>query len=149
MAYKIIRPRRGRLSEWLANKTRIYKKGEMLVVSPETGVGTGGVGIKFGDGETDFEHLPYALQSPFIINIATEDGTTYTADKTHAEALEAFNNGKLVYFKVPAHGMVFLAVMVVSDFIASSGAYNNGTTNYNYYIFLTKNDELAFFLPES
>lgn len=64
MAYNIIRPRRGIKSLWQQYKGRVYKQGEMLVESPETGVGTGPVNIKFGDGVTDYEHLPYAVQAP-------------------------------------------------------------------------------------
>ena len=64
MAYNIIRPRRGIKSLWDNFKGRIYKQGEMLVESPETGVGTGPVNIKFGDGVTDYEHLPYAVMAP-------------------------------------------------------------------------------------
>lgn len=64
MAYNIIRPRRGIKSLWQQYKSRIYKQGEMLVESPETGVGTGPVDVKFGDGVTDYEHLPYAVLAP-------------------------------------------------------------------------------------
>lgn len=64
MAYNIIRPRRGIKSLWNTYKSRIYKNGEMLVESPETGVGSGPVNIKFGDGITDYEHLPYGVMAP-------------------------------------------------------------------------------------
>lgn len=64
MAYKIIRPRHGIKSLWNTYKSRIYKLGEMLVESPESGVGSGQVNIKFGDGVTDYENLPYAVEAP-------------------------------------------------------------------------------------
>ena len=64
MAYNIIRPRRGIKSLWDQYKGRIYKQGEMLVESPETGVGSGLVNVKFGDGVTDYENLPYAIMAP-------------------------------------------------------------------------------------
>lgn len=64
MSYKIIRPRHGIKSLWEAYKSRIYKQGEMLVESPESGVGSGPVNIKFGDGVTDYENLPYAVLAP-------------------------------------------------------------------------------------
>lgn len=64
MAYKIIRPRHGIKSLWDTYKSRIYKLGEMLVESPEGGVGSGPVNIKFGDGVTDYENLPYAVEAP-------------------------------------------------------------------------------------
>ena len=61
MAYNIIRPRHGIKSLWDNYKSRIYKVGEMLVESPETGVGSGPANLKFGDGVTDYENLPYAV----------------------------------------------------------------------------------------
>lgn len=64
MSYNIIRPRRGIKSLWNQYKSRVYKAGEMLVESPETGIGSGPVNIKFGDGYTDYEHLPYAVLAP-------------------------------------------------------------------------------------
>lgn len=64
MAYKIIRPRHGIKSLWNLYKSRIYKTGEMLVESPESGVGTGAVNVKFGDGVTSYETLPYAIEAP-------------------------------------------------------------------------------------
>lgn len=64
MAYKIIRPRHGIKSLWNTYKSRIYKLGEMLVESPDSGVGSGHVNIKFGDGVTDYENLPYAVEAP-------------------------------------------------------------------------------------
>lgn len=63
MAYNIIRPRRGIKSLWDTYKSRIYQLGEMLVESPESGIGSGPVNIKFGDGTTDYENLPYAVFS--------------------------------------------------------------------------------------
>ena len=60
----IIRPRHGIKSLWDTYKNRIYAKGEILVESPESGVGTGHVNVKFGDGVTDYENLPYAIEAP-------------------------------------------------------------------------------------
>ena len=73
MGYKIIRPRRGIKSLWDAYKDKIYKTGEMLVESPESGVGTGPVNVKFGDGMTPYYALPYAIEAP--INQAIEGST--------------------------------------------------------------------------
>ena len=73
MGYKIIRPRRGIKSLWDAYKDKIYKTGEMLVESPESGVGTGPVNVKFGDGITPYYNLPYAIEAP--INQAIEGST--------------------------------------------------------------------------
>lgn len=73
MAYNIIRPRRGIKSMWDQFKSRVYKQGEMLVESPESGVGTGPVNIKFGDGVSSYENLPYAVQAP--TDELTENGT--------------------------------------------------------------------------
>ena len=60
----VIKPRRGIKSLWDTYKNRVYKEGEMLVESPESGVGTGAVNVKFGDGVTNYANLPYAIQAP-------------------------------------------------------------------------------------
>ena len=60
----IIRPRHGIKSLWDTYKNRVYAQGEMLVESPESGVGTGHVNVKFGDGVTNYENLPYAIEAP-------------------------------------------------------------------------------------
>lgn len=79
MAYNIIRPRKGIKSLWDQHKGRIYKNGEMLVESPETGIGTGPVNVKFGDGITSYENLPYGIMAP--TDEVTEDGNAPVTSK--------------------------------------------------------------------
>ena len=58
MAYVRIRPRRSTAEEW-EYYNPILAEGEMGVEVPPTGVGTGTVQIKFGDGVTPWKQLPY------------------------------------------------------------------------------------------
>lgn len=91
MGYNIIRPRRGIKSLWDQYKSRIYKQGEMLVESPETGVGSGPVNIKFGDGVTDYEHLPYAVQAP--TSELAKDGTAPMTNGAGYELKQLIESG--------------------------------------------------------
>ena len=60
MAYVRIRPRRSTAEEWEYNNP-ILAEGEMGIEVPPTGVGTGTVQVKFGDGVTAWKDLPYGL----------------------------------------------------------------------------------------
>lgn len=60
MSYAKIRPRRGTINDWtLANP--VLEQGEIAVEYPLTGVGSGLVKIKIGDGINTYTNLPYAL----------------------------------------------------------------------------------------
>lgn len=60
MGYARIKPRRGTLYEW-STVNPILDEGEMVVIYPDTGVGTGLCKFKFGDGVRKFTELPYAF----------------------------------------------------------------------------------------
>ena len=60
MAYAKIRPRRGTLYEW-TSVNPVIAEGELVIVVPDSGVGTGLSKIKIGDGFTKFDDLPYAF----------------------------------------------------------------------------------------
>ena len=62
MAYVRIRPRRSTAEEWEYNNP-ILAEGEMGIEVPPTGVGTGIVQIKFGDGVTSWKDLPYGIET--------------------------------------------------------------------------------------
>lgn len=101
MGYKIIRPRRGIKSLWDAYKDKIYKTGEMLVESPESGVGTGPVNVKFGDGMTPYYALPYAIEAP--INQAIEgstkpitSGAVYEQNKNFGNCIRPIDTTKVI-----------------------------------------------------
>ena len=60
MGYAKIRPRRGTEAEWsLVNP--ILAEGELVMVCPDSGVGTGLTKFKIGDGITKYQDLPYAF----------------------------------------------------------------------------------------
>ena len=60
MAYVKIRPRRSTAVEWEYDNP-VLAEGELAIEVPVTGVGTGFVNIKFGDGVTHWKDIPYAL----------------------------------------------------------------------------------------
>ena len=75
MAYVKIRPRRGTASQWeYANP--ILSEGEMAFEVPATGVGTGVINIKQGDGQNSWNNLPYAFNGGTINNKVDDLATT-------------------------------------------------------------------------
>ena len=62
MSFAKIRPRRGTANQW-NNANPILAEGEIGIEVPSTGVGTGSVKIKFGDGSTHWNDLPYGLDN--------------------------------------------------------------------------------------
>lgn len=60
MAYVKIRPRRGTKAQWESDNP-ILSEGEMGIEYPMSGVGTGKINIKLGDGITPWIDLPYAI----------------------------------------------------------------------------------------
>lgn len=63
MAYALIKPRRGKATDW-TNENPILAEGEIAVEAPNEGVGTGLSRIKIGDGVTAWNDLPYAVVLP-------------------------------------------------------------------------------------
>lgn len=71
MSYVKLRPRRSSASQWqYANP--ILSEGEMAVEVPDTGVGTGLVNFKFGDGVTPWNNLPYGFNAADLNDRVTE-----------------------------------------------------------------------------
>ena len=60
MSYAKIRPRRGTASQWRTANT-VLAEGEIGIEVPDGGVGKGLVKIKFGDGVTAWNNLPYGV----------------------------------------------------------------------------------------
>lgn len=62
MGYAKIRPRRGTEAEWsLVNP--VIDEGELIMIAPDSGVGTGLTKFKIGDGKTKYVDLPYAFDA--------------------------------------------------------------------------------------
>ena len=82
MAYVKLRPRRGSATQWeYANP--ILAEGEMAFEVPDTGVGTGAINIKQGDGQTAWVNLPYAFNAANLNNKVDElANTVATYDAT-------------------------------------------------------------------
>ena len=62
MADVKIRPRRGTTSEW-RTMNPILAEGEIGVEYPDTGILSGDIRIKFGDGISKWNDLPYAINA--------------------------------------------------------------------------------------
>ena len=93
-------PRRGSATTMATTKKDIVLAvGELFIEYPDTGVGTGAVKVKIGDGTTDYENLPYA-----ITNDASASVVNFTADtsETVAEALAEVVTGTDLQTIVPA-----------------------------------------------
>lgn len=59
-----IRPRRGTAADWTLYNT-ILAEGEIGVEYPDSGIGSGEVKIKFGDGITPWNRLAYGINPTF------------------------------------------------------------------------------------
>lgn len=60
MGYALIRPRRGTEEDWSIVNPQLAE-GELIMVCPDSGVGTGFTKFKIGDGLHRFLELPYAF----------------------------------------------------------------------------------------
>lgn len=77
MSFAKIRPRRGTASEW-SSVNPVLVEGEIGIEVPDSGVGTGTVKIKFGDGVNAWNDLPYGVTNglgpeDLPDNLLTED----------------------------------------------------------------------------
>ena len=72
MSFAKIRPRRGTANQW-SNANPILSEGEIGIEVPSTGVGTGTVKIKFGDGSSHWNALPYGLDTPNISDVISDE----------------------------------------------------------------------------
>lgn len=68
MSYARIKPRRGTLYEW-STVNPILDEGELVVIYPDTGVGTGLCKFKIGDGVHKFTELAYAFDGAAAASI--------------------------------------------------------------------------------
>lgn len=136
MAYNIIRPRRGIKSLWQQYKNRIYKQGEMLVESPESGVGSGPVNVKFGDGVTDYEHLPYAIMAP-IHEINNESNAPISSKALagtlkRADVVDNLLSDRTDLPLSAKQGSVLKEKLTTSNGMVFQFAYNATTEEYGY-----------------
>lgn len=68
MSYSRIKPRRGTLYEW-STVNPVLDGGELGVIYPDTGVGTGLCKFKIGDGVHKFTEIPYAFDGASAASI--------------------------------------------------------------------------------
>ena len=100
-----IRPRRGTAAQWHLYNT-ILAEGEMGIEYPDTGLGTGEVKIKFGDGSTPWNDLEYGV-NPTVANAIyggtpTSSNDIWIRSGTYAEWIDAdpiLGDGEIIYDK--------------------------------------------------
>ena len=85
-SYIRIKPRRSTTEEWKYTNP-ILAEGEMAVEYPSSGIGTGPVKIKFGDGYTPWNELPYGLEE-----IRTPETPVQTVIKINEEDINNIIN---------------------------------------------------------
>ena len=99
MSFAKIRPRRGTANQW-SNANPILAEGEIGIEVPSTGVGTGTVKIKFGDGSSHWNDLPYGIDPPMFNNAGAHNaiyrgknlGTSVTTDQYNAIKAGTFDD---------------------------------------------------------
>lgn len=75
MSNVILRPRRGTASQW-ASANPVLAEGEIGIEVPSGGVGTGIVKMKFGDGITAWNDLPYGVEDVTVVQNLDVESTT-------------------------------------------------------------------------
>lgn len=129
MAYVKLRPRRGTASAWeYANP--ILAEGEMAFEVPDTGVGTGLINIKQGDGQTSWVNLPYAFNGATLNNkvdeltntVATYDGRINTIENQVADMQSKVLNIRKIDIQAtePTDNLALGQIWINSDMITGS-----------------------------
>lgn len=112
---KILLPRRAKASVMRSEskKNTILEKGEMFIEYPDSGIGTGHVKIKFGDGTTPYgsttdypDGLPYALGDTSNDNIDFVDRSTTDIDEVIGRISTGSPLGELIAFIKRAVGLL-------------------------------------------
>lgn len=80
MSFAKIRPRRGTTTQW-KSANPILAEGEMGVEVPSSGVGKGVVKVKFGDGVTAWNNLPYGIPVGLTTADIEDSVTSSSTDK--------------------------------------------------------------------
>lgn len=71
-----VRPRRGSKSQW-ETINPVLVEGEMGIEYPDAGIASGNIKIKFGDGVTPWNNLPYSIDECEASAIHAGDVTDY------------------------------------------------------------------------
>lgn len=137
--YSKIRPRRGTSAMWLLNDP-ILAEGEIGIEYPDTGLGTGQIKIKVGDGLTSWSQLEYAV-NPTVAH-AIYGGTPsssndiYLRSGTNEEWTEVdpvLGDGEAVYNKTENTITVGDGVHRYSELVSiKSSAINSDTLEFDF-----------------
>ena len=137
-AYAKILPRRGTNAQW-KTMNPIPLEGELCIECPDTGIGTGRVNVKIGDGVTHYSDLPYGLigataDTPLVdggdardedhkILLRADTDDNYKTANVLYSAKEILciidENGELVDFKVGDGTTQYADLPFYSDIVAN------------------------------
>lgn len=125
MSFARIRPRRGTATQWKTANT-ILAEGEIGIEVPDEGVGKGTVKIKFGDGATPWNSLPYGIDAVELeetlgeVNekLATKNLKTYTS----LAQIECTSENTIseVMAKLPSNAVLDMGVSTTSNTFTQS-----------------------------
>lgn len=129
MPYVKIRNRRGTPSQWeYANP--ILAEGEVAFEVPETGVGTGPINIKQGDGVSSWNNLPYAFNAATLNQkvddlantVATYDSTITNLSNSVAEMETKVQNIRKIDIQAsePSDDLVLGQIWIDTDMVTGS-----------------------------
>ena len=96
---KQLRPRRGKAStmKTAEKKAIVLAAGELFIEYPNTGLGTGAIKVKIGDGVTDYEHLAYAISNDASTStVIYVDNTSTTVEDALANIISGASLNAIV-----------------------------------------------------
>ena len=129
----ILKPKRGKKSTAIAQRIKL-ENGEIFFEMPETGVGTGEGNIKFGDGNTLYDELPYFFNKDNYAKLVHRhdmdqvNGLEYTLSQIE-EYIQKIENGTFPVAK--AEDSNRLGGTPAGDFVTITGAASLTNKTYN------------------
>ena len=132
-------PRRGSATGMTAadKKSIVLAAGELFVEYPDTGVGSGPVKVKIGDGTTDYEHLAYAIEPPEYSTaiVIYNDSTATTVSTALAQAASGHALNQIVpglkkAIQLVDGAAVYKLTVDGNDLTPSSGTVTFNTPDY-------------------
>lgn len=121
MSFAKIRPRRGTATQW-ETANPILAEGEEGIEVPNEGVGTGEVKIKYGDGVTAWNDLPYGVKPLEVVDNLLSEST---------ELPLSANQGRMLDKKCFAYRGILQDKDNLDNYF-TIGIYRNGNTNFTF-----------------
>ena len=120
-----IAPRRATKEEWETNNP-ILAKGELGIEVPDTGVGTGSIQMKIGDGTSRWKVLPYAVDIDKIEKTLNKlEGMIYNMPSGGTNGGEGTTAGPGTVITGGSVGRKIETTIPVSGWVGESAPYSN------------------------